>query len=77
MNEISRRPAHAVAELASTRQHQAKLADHHGARGGGYGTKVINENPPTHPAARGVRVLMRVLFFAGNFHNSTFKKPRQ
>ena len=35
MNEISRKPAHTVAELASARQHQGKLADHHGARGGG------------------------------------------
>ena len=36
MNEMSRKPAHTVTELASARQHQEKLADHHGARGGGY-----------------------------------------
>ena len=36
MNEISRKPAHTVAELASALQHQGKLIDHHGARGGGY-----------------------------------------
>ena len=33
MNEISRKPAHTVAELASARQHQENPADHHGARG--------------------------------------------
>jgi hypothetical protein len=32
MNEISRKPAHTVAELASARQHQENPADHHGAR---------------------------------------------
>ena len=37
MNGIGRKPARAVAELASARQHQGKLAGHHGARGGGYG----------------------------------------
>ena len=35
MNEISRKPAHTVTELASARQHQENPADHHGARGGG------------------------------------------
>ena len=32
MNEISRKPAHTVTELASARQHQENPADHHGAR---------------------------------------------
>ena len=35
MNEISRKPARTVTELASARQHQENPADHHGARGGG------------------------------------------
>ena len=35
MNEIGLEPAHTVAELASARQHQGKLAGNHGARGGG------------------------------------------
>ena len=35
MNEIGRKLAHTVAELASVRQHQENPADHHGARGGG------------------------------------------
>ena len=39
-----RKPAHTVAELASTRQHQGKLADHHGARGGGY--RNFTDAPP-------------------------------
>ena len=35
MNEMSRKPAHTVTELASARQHQEHEipADHHGARG--------------------------------------------
>ena len=36
--------AHTVAELASARQqHQEKLADHHGARGGGHRKYKENE----------------------------------
>jgi len=37
MNEIGRKPAQTVTELASARQHQENEnpADHHGARGGG------------------------------------------
>ena len=30
MNEIRRKPAHTVTELASDRQHQENPADHHG-----------------------------------------------
>ena len=38
MNEVNRKPAYTVAELASTRQPVStrKLADHHGARGRGW-----------------------------------------
>ena len=36
MDEISRKPTRTVTELASARQHQGEMADHHGARGGGY-----------------------------------------
>ena len=36
MNEICRKPAHTVTELASAREHQENPADHHGARGGGW-----------------------------------------
>ena len=35
LNEISRKPAQTVVELASARQHQENPAGHHGARGGG------------------------------------------
>ena len=39
MNEISCKPAHTVAELASARQHQESPAGHHGARSGHANTK--------------------------------------
>jgi hypothetical protein len=35
MNEMSRKPAHTVTELASACQHQEKLAGNHGTRGDG------------------------------------------
>ena len=40
MNEINRKPAYTVTELASTPASTRKLADHHGARGRGWASLV-------------------------------------
>ena len=60
MNEISRKPAHTVTELASARQHQKKLAGHHRARGGGHGPdKALTICG--HPKAAGLETNERVI----------------
>ena len=64
MNKTSRKPAHTVAELASARQHQGKLADHNGARRAGV------------PGFSWLKATKKTIFFRANVRK-TEKQPPQ